>query len=465
MKLDLYKKIYLIGIGGIGMSALARYFISKGNKVFGYDRNKSDLCIELESEGVNIYYNDNVTSIPNNILSSIDKTLVIYTPAISSENQILSYFKIKKSNIFKRADILGFISSKAFTIAVSGTHGKTTISTMISHILRKGNKNITAFLGGISRNYKTNFLIAEKEDFLILEADEYDKSFLQISPDIAIITSVSPDHLDIYKSETDLQIAFLQFASQVKPGGLLLVEKSIELDFPTPEMGMKLTYSSDVKADYFAHNIRVKNGITFFDMIVSYFDKDIKYNQDRKNIQSHMPGLHNVSNAIAASAVACYLGLSLYDVEVGLNTFLGIIRRFDKHIETDKIVYIDDYAHHPEEVSATIDATKQLYPARELIVVFQPHLFSRTKDFANEFALSLKGADDLLILDIYPAREEPIAGVNSKMLLDLCNNTRKEICTKDNLISVLEKKKIDILLTLGAGDISNLVRPIKHMLN
>jgi UDP-N-acetylmuramate--alanine ligase len=336
---------------------------------------------------------------------------------------------------------------------------------MISHILKKGNKNITAFLGGISRNYKTNFLLSEKEDFLILEADEYDKSFLQISPDIAIITSVSPDHLDIYKSENDLQMAFMQFASQVNQGGLLLVEKSIDLDFPTPKMGRKLTYSSEIKADYFAHNIRVKNGITVFDMIASYFDKDIKYNQDRKNLQSHMPGLHNVSNAIAASAVACYLGLSLHDIEEGLNTFLGIIRRFDKHIDNDKIVYIDDYAHHPEEVSATIDATKQLYPSRELIVVFQPHLFSRTKDFANEFALSLKGADDLLILDIYPAREEPIEGVNSKMLLDLCNNSRKEICTKDNLISVLEKKKIDILLTLGAGDISNLVRPIKHMLN
>jgi UDP-N-acetylmuramate--alanine ligase len=465
MNLDSYRKFYLIGIGGIGMSALARYFISKGGKVFGYDRNKSDLCIELESEGVDVYYNDNVTSIPNNILSSVDKTLVIYTPAISSDNQILSYFKIKKSSIFKRADILGIISRKSFTIAVSGTHGKTTTSTMISHILKKGNKNITAFLGGISRNYKTNFLLSEKEDFLILEADEYDKSFLQISPDIAIITSVSPDHLDIYKSENDLQMAFMQFASQVNQGGLLLVEKSIDLDFPTPKMGRKLTYSSEIKADYFAHNIRVKNGITVFDMIASYFDKDIKYNQDRKNLQSHMPGLHNVSNAIAASAVACYLGLSLHDIEEGLNTFLGIIRRFDKHIDNDKIVYIDDYAHHPEEVSATIDATKQLYPSRELIVVFQPHLFSRTKDFANEFALSLKGADDLLILDIYPAREEPIEGVNSKMLLDLCNNSRKEICTKDNLISVLEKKKIDILLTLGAGDISNLVRPIKHMLN
>jgi UDP-N-acetylmuramate--alanine ligase len=466
MNLDLYKHIYLIGVGGIGMSALARYFNAKGKIVCGYDKVKSDLCIELEKEGINIHYRDEASVIPEVIKNSgYNEVLVISTPAIPNENQVFSFFKNKGVKIFKRAKVLGMISKQLFTIAVAGTHGKTTTSTMLAHILKQAGKEVTAFLGGISHNYNTNLLLTDKGNILIVEADEYDRSFLQIHADVAIITSVGTDHLDIYDDEGDLKMAFKQFASQVKEKGLLLVEESIALDFPAPDLGVKLTYSAKAKADYFADNIRVRNGKMIFNIIALDVLPGMAFEKIQKDIELQMPGAHNVSNAVAASLVAYYLGLSCKDVAEGLATFKGIKRRFDKHIDTEKLVYIDDYAHHPEEVSATIDTAKQLYPSRELIVVFQPHLFSRTKDFANEFATSLKGADDLVLLDIYPAREKPITGINSQMLLNLCNNPKKEICSKDELLSVLENKNIDVLLTLGAGDIGVLVQPIKHMLN
>ncbi|MEC9209493.1 MAG: UDP-N-acetylmuramate--L-alanine ligase [Bacteroidota bacterium] len=465
MNIDSYKHIYLIGVGGIGMSALARYFNAKGKNVSGYDKERSDLCIELEEEGINIHYTDESSAIPESLRNSADNNiLIIYTPAIPQENQIFSFFRNQGFEILKRSEVLGMISKQSFTIAIAGTHGKTTTSTMLAHILEQAGKETTAFLGGISRNYKTNLLLAEKGNILIVEADEYDRSFLQIHADVAIITSVEADHLDIYKNKSDLDLAFKQFASQVKEEGLLLVEESIALDFPVPNRGVRLIYSANTKADYFVENIRVINGKMIFDMIL---DRSIHKAEKevQKDIELQMPGVHNISNAVAASAVAFYLGLTCDDIVEGLATFKGIIRRFDKHIDTEELVYIDDYAHHPEEVSATIDTTKQLYPSRDLLVVFQPHLFSRTKDFINEFAASLQRADDLVLLNIYPAREKPIAGINSQALLDLCNNTKKELCSKDELLSVLGKKNLDVLLTLGAGDIGTLVRPIKHMLN
>ena len=466
MNLDLYKNIYLVGIGGIGMSALARYFKAKGKIVSGYDKVKSDLCIELENEDIEIFYKDELSSIGEKFINSkYNETLVVYTPAIPVNNKVLLFFRKKGFQILKRAEVLGMISKQSFTIAVAGTHGKTTTSTMLAHILQHSGKETTAFLGGISHNYNTNLLMTDKGNIIIVEADEYDRSFLQIHADIAIITSVAPDHLDIYENETDLKMAFKQFASQVKEKGLLLIENSIDIDFPAPDLGVKLTYSAKMRADYFAEKIKYQYGRMLFDMVALDVMPGMAYEKREKNIELHMPGVHNVSNAVAASAAACYLGLSCYEVSDGLATFKGINRRFDKHIDTEKLVYIDDYAHHPEEVSATIDATKQLYPSRQLIVVFQPHLFSRTKDFANDFASSLKQADDLVILDIYAAREKPIAGVNSQMLLDLCSNSKKEICSKNELLSVLENKHIDVLLTIGAGDIGTLVQPIKHMLN
>ncbi|MBT3571605.1 MAG: UDP-N-acetylmuramate--L-alanine ligase [Flavobacteriales bacterium] len=466
MSLDLYKHIYLIGVGGIGMSALARYFNSKGKMVSGYDKVKSELCIELETEGINIHYSDDVHEIPEPIKNAgFNDILVIYTPAISSENKVLSFFTNKGFKVYKRAEVLGMISKQSFTIAVAGTHGKTTTSTILAHILKQAGKDSTAFLGGISRNYNTNLLLADKGNILIVEADEYDRSFLQLHADIAIITSVDADHLDVYENKEDLEKAFVQFATQIKQKGLLLVEESVSIDFPVPEDGAKLTYSATKNADYYAENIKVKDGKMNFDLKALDIMPGMSYEQKQEGLEFILPGIHNVSNSIAASAVSCYLGLGCKDIARGLATFKGINRRFDVHLRTSKIAYVDDYAHHPEEVSATIGAAKQLFPQRDLTVVFQPHLFSRTQDFANEFASSLVGANDLILLDIYPAREKPITGVDSQMLLDLCTNPIKEVCSKEELLAVLKNKELDVLLTLGAGDIGTLVEPIKHLLN
>ncbi|MBT6650809.1 MAG: UDP-N-acetylmuramate--L-alanine ligase [Flavobacteriales bacterium] len=466
MNLDLYKNIYLIGVGGIGMSALARYFNSKGKMVSGYDKVKSELCIELETEGINIHYSDDVHEIPEPIKNAgFNDILVIYTPAISSENKVLSFFTNKGFKVYKRAEVLGMISKQSFTIAVAGTHGKTTTSTILAHILKQAGKDSTAFLGGISRNYNTNLLLADKGNILIVEADEYDRSFLQLHADIAIITSVDADHLDVYENKEDLEKAFVQFATQIKQKGLLLVEESVSIDFPVPEDGAKLTYSATKNADYYAENIKVKDGKMNFDLKALDIMPGMSYEQKQEGLEFILPGIHNVSNSIAASAVSCYLGLGCKDIASGLATFKGINRRFDVHLRTSKIAYVDDYAHHPEEVSATIGAAKQLFPQRDLTVVFQPHLFSRTQDFANEFASSLVGANDLILLDIYPAREKPITGVDSQMLLDLCTNPIKEVCSKEELLAVLKNKELDVLLTLGAGDIGTLVEPIKHLLN
>ena len=466
MNIDLYKHIYLIGVGGIGMSALARYFNAHSKQVCGYDKVQSDLCNKLESEGVKIHYNDAIESIPQYIQeATYNEILVIYTPAISEESIILNYFKDKGFKLHKRAEVLGMISKESFTIAVAGTHGKTTTSAILAHVLNHAGKQSTAFLGGISKNYNSNLMLAEKGNILIVEADEYDKSFLQLKPDVAIITSVDADHLDIYNDKQDLHNAFKQFASQIKPNGLLLLEDSITIDFPIPDHGMKLTYSAVNKADYSAENIKVKEGKMVFDLTVLDIMPVMNCEKKREGLSFILPGLHNVSNAIAASAVACYLGLSCEDVVKGLETFKGINRRFDVHVNTKKLAYIDDYAHHPQEVSATINAAKLLFPEREITVVFQPHLFSRTEYFAQEFAISLSLADQLILLDIYPARELPIEGVNARMLLDLCTSPRKETCSKQELLNILEGENLDVLITLGAGDIGELAQPIKHLLN
>jgi UDP-N-acetylmuramate--alanine ligase len=466
MNLDLYKHIYLIGIGGIGMSALARYFNAKGKNVYGYDKVKSCLCKQLENEGIRIHYNDAVENIPQAIQdANYDEILVIYTPAIGKQNVELNFFSDKGFKLHKIAEVLGMISKQSFTIAVAGTHGKTTTSAILAHILQNAGKNPTAFLGGISKNYNTNLLLAEKGDVLILEADEYDRSFLQLQPDIAIITSVDADHLDIYKNKEDLHIAFKQFAGQIKQKGVLLVEESIAIDFPVPEAGLKLSYSALTKADYYAENIKVIEGKMSFDMTALDIIPGLICEKKQEGLELILPGVHNVSNAVAAAAAAYYLGLSCEDVFQGLSTFEGINRRFDVHINNKNLVYVDDYAHHPKEVSSTINAAKQLFPDREITVIFQPHLFSRTKDFAQDFAESLSLANQLILLDIYPARELPIVEVNAIMLLDLCTNPKKETCSKEELLKVLEQEELDVLLTLGAGDIDALVEPIKHLLN
>jgi UDP-N-acetylmuramate--alanine ligase len=444
---------------------LARYFNAKGKPVCGYDKMESDLCLELEREGIKIYYNDAIENIPQYIQqASFNEILVIYTPAISEQNKVLNYFKDKEFKLHKRAEVLGMISKESFTIAVAGTHGKTTTSAILAHVLNHAGKQSTAFIGGISKNYNSNLMIAEKGNILIVEADEFDKSFLQLQPDIAIITSVNSDHLDIYTNKQDLNNAFKQFASQIKPNGLLLLEDSITVDFLTPDKGFKLYYSAVNKADYSAENIKVEDGRMIFDLTVIDIVGN-KYEKKQEGLSFVLPGIHNVSNAVAALAVARYLGLSSEAVVNGLETFKGINRRFDVHINTQELAYIDDYAHHPEEVKATINAAKLLFPEREITVIFQPHLYSRTKDFAKEFAVSLSLADQLILLDIFPARELPIEGVNSKMLLNYCTSPKKETCSKKELLKILKLENLDVLITLGAGDIGDLAQPIKHMLN
>ncbi len=466
MNLESYKHIYLIGIGGIGMSALARYFNAKGKSVYGYDSEPSCLCKQLEGEGMNIHYHDSVENILQVIQNATyNELLVIYTPAIPKRNVELSFFRDKGFRLYKRAEILGVISKQYYTIAVAGTHGKTTTSVILAHILESAGKKITAFLGGISKNYNTNFLLGEKGDILIVEADEYDRSFLQLHPDIAIITSVDADHLDIYRNKEDLYVAFRKFASQIKQKGVLLVEESIIIDFPVAETVKKFFYSASTRADYYAENIKVEEGKMIFDIRTLDVISAITFEKKNKELALILPGTHNVSNAVSAVAVACHLGLSYEDIDRGLATFKGIKRRFDVHINNKNLVYVNDYAHHPKEVSSTINAAKQLFPEREITVVFQPHLFSRTKYLAHDFAESLSLANQLILLDIYPARESPIEGVNAKMLLDLCTNPKKETCSKEELLELLEQEELDVLLTLGAGDIDTLAEPIQHLLN
>ena len=467
MSLESKKIVFMIGVGGIGMSALARYFILKGKKVFGYDKSKSDLTKQLEKEGVKLCHDDDLEFLTENI-NTIDKDsiLIIYTPAVSKQNNFLSFFIKNQFNVVKRSDVLAEITKDEFTIAVSGTHGKTTTATALTHILKYSGFNVTAFLGGISNNYKTNLIYNKNPDFIIVEADEYDRSFLKLNPDIAIITSVNPDHLDVYKTSENFQDAFKQFASQIKPNGFLIYEDSIKVNFSTLTNVSHLTYSCENKSDVYAANYRIIEGDVKYDMLVNLTHTEILEDKRRlENISLNMPGRHNLSNFLAASSVGLLLGSTFNDIYNASENFKGVSRRFDKHIDKEDLIYIDDYAHHPDEITATINTTKLLYPSKNLTVVFQPHLFSRTKDFAIEFADSLKAADCLVLLDIFPSRENPISGIDSSMLLNLCTNEKKEICSKNELIPLLTKKKLDVLLTLGAGDISNLVKPIKQILN
>ena len=465
MDLNSCKYVYLIGIGGIGMSALARYFNSKGLCVYGYDKNKSEISVDLEGEGMKIHYILSKQQIPKVIQNALpEEILVVYTPAISKENLEYRFFYEKGCVLYKRAEILGMISENKFTIAIAGTHGKTTTSTILAHILNHAGIKSTAFLGGISKNYNSNLLLSENDNLLIVEADEYDRSFLYLKPDIAIITSLDSDHMDIYQTKENMKDAYIQFCSGIKEKGILLVEESINIDFNFLENISKFTYSSNNEADFYANNIYISEEKMKFNLVFrenKLSDVCVK----SKDISFILPGIHNVSNVVAASAISFCLGLELDNIVKGIESFKGVNRRFDILINTNKLVFIDDYAHHPEEVKATIKATKNFFPNRDITVVFQPHLYSRTKNHADDFALSLSLANQLILMEVYPARETPIPGVSSEMLLSLCSNINKEICSYKDLPGLLKQKEIDVLLTLGAGDISNLVAPIKQILN
>ena len=465
MNLDLYKHIYLLGIGGIGMSALARYFNAHDKKVSGYDKSKTTLTRKLEKEGIAIHYKDDVSQISDEVKAAkFTEILIIYTPAIDENNTEFHFFKEKGITPLKRSKVLGMITRQSFTIAIAGTHGKTTTAALLTHILKNSEIDCTAFLGGLSKDFNSNLVLSKKGNIVIVEADEYDRSFHHLYPDVAVITSIDKDHLDTYENKKSLEIAFQKFASQIKQKGFLLVHAGVQTKFEKPEDGAKMSYSATEKADYYASNIGISNNKTKFDIGVLDILPGMAYEKKITNLLIDIPGKHNIENVLAASAAACFLGATCDNVNNAISTFKGIKRRFEIHLHSDKMTFIDDYAHHPKEVKVTIQATKELYEGKKIMVVFQPHLFSRTQDFADEFAESLSLADELILLEIYPAREKPVDGVTSQMLAEKCT-IKNEVCSKEQLISILEKKDFEVLLTMGAGDISTMVQPIKALYN
>ena len=453
MKLKEYKNIYFVGIGGIGMSSIARYFNNKNVNIFGYDRVKSSLCVELENEGMKIHYTEDT----NQISVQKEDTLVIYTPAIPSENTELSYFVKNNYIVMKRSEVLGEITEDHFTIAIAGTHGKTTTSTIIAHILHDSGMDCTAFLGGVSTNYNSNLIFGTEKSVVVVEADEFDRSFLTLNPDVAVITSVDADHLDIYQNKERLISAFSDFTNKIKSGGTLFLEENIDMSVVNRDDISVLKYGLSISSDCKGTDIYPdKNTMKFqVECNGNTFD-DLRLN---------MGGVYNVLNAVASVSVANLLEIDSSKIVDGINTFMGIRRRFETHISSDKLVFIDDYAHHPKEVTESINAVKQMYPEREITVVFQPHLHSRTKDFMNEFANSLSLADELILLDIYGAREEEIEGVSSQILLNKCTSTKKELSALDSVVEKIADKEIDVLLTLGAGDISTIIEPLRLRLS
>ncbi len=445
MRLGSIKSVYLIGIGGIGMSGLARYFNHLGCKVCGYDKTETELTSALMDEGISIVFEDNKETIPADFRKPNDETMVIYTPAIPNAAQILNFFKDAGFELFKRSQVLGIISKGKFTVAVAGTHGKTTTSTMVAHILKYSGKDCSAFLGGISTNYQSNVLYGNN-NIVVVEADEFDRSFLTLHPDIAIITSMDADHLDIYGDHAHLTESFKLFASQIKPGGLLIHREGLPL-------ATGFTYAVDQLADAYATNIQIVDGSFYFD----FKNKAVEI----KNIKLGIAGIHNIENAVAAIEVALLLGISSLAIKTALETFKGVKRRFEYVIKNTKQLFIDDYAHHPEELKACINSVKRLYPDKKLTAIFQPHLFTRTRDFADGFAEALDLVDELLLLDIYPARELPIEGVTSTMLLKKMSLQNKRLCGKQEAIDIVKQEKPELLLTVGAGDIDKLVQPLK----
>jgi len=447
-----YENIYFLGIGGIGMSAIARYFKANGKAVSGYDRTPTHLTDELRNEGIKIHFDDNVLSIDPLVLKNKETTLVVYTPAIPHENAEYIYLKNNGYNLKKRSEVLGIITADNITMAVAGTHGKTTTSTLLAHILKSSEYDCTAFLGGISTNYNTNLLLGTQG--VVVEADEYDRSFLTLHPDLAIVTSVDADHLDIYGSHEYMKESFELFVKKLKDVSVLISKLGLDYNIRENENTAVYFYSlKDHQADFYAENFRIMGGKYHFD-----FKSCIKNIDD---VELGLPGLHNVENAVAAIAAAQAMEINCDRIKAACATFKGVKRRFDTHIKTDALVYIDDYAHHPAELAAAIGAVRELYPNRKITGVFQPHLFTRTRDFADDFATSLDMLDECVLLDIYPARELPIEGVTSQMLLDKMKLENKRVSSKYNYIKEFSKEGLDVLLTLGAGDIDTLVEPIK----
>ena len=446
----MYSNIYFIGIGGIGMSAIARYYHQKGLKVTGYDKTPSELTLALENEGIEVHYEDNIDFIPKDV----ENTLVVYTPAVPKDMGELVYVQEKGYRVIKRSRTLGEIAQGQRCLAVAGTHGKTTTSTLLAHIFHDSKEGCSAFLGGISKNHDTNLLVSENNT-IVAEADEFDRSFLQLFPEIAVITSMDADHLDIYSDISNMHDAFKAFAGQVS--GTVITK----LGLPICQEDTKaeiLRYSyDDSKADFFAGNITVDE--------CGYFIFDLHWPGGTiKDCKVGIPGWINVENAVAASAIALTYGLDPEKVKAALASFQGVKRRFDIHLNTPQCSYIDDYAHHPKEIAAAVSSMREIFPGRRLTAIFQPHLYTRTRDFADEFAQALSQVDKLILLDIYPAREEPIPGVTSEIIFSNVTIKEKVLLNKEELMDYLQAEPVDTLITFGAGNIDRYIKPITEML-
>lgn len=458
MKLEQYDNIYFLGIGGIGMSALARWFLKQGLKVSGYDRTATTLTSELQKEGMTIHFEDAVQSIPKEVIENKDNTLVVFTPAIPKNHQEHQFLREKNYTILKRSEVLGLISKNYTTVAVAGTHGKTTTSSMVAHLLKTAKKNMVAFLGGITTNYDSNLVMhgsVTQDMIVVAEADEFDRSFLRLFPKIAIVTSADADHLDIYGDHESLITSFKDFIKQINDGGFLIIHESISEKLASDIHHVTKNIYSMSRGQFFAGNIVAKSG--FFEFDLHGFGKV-------EHIRLGVPGFHNIENAVAASIAAWQCGVDLPTLKKGLESFTGVKRRFEFVIRHERLAYVDDYAHHPTEIEAFLRSMKSMYPRKKLTVIFQPHLFSRTRDFAKGFSQSLSIADEILLMDIYPARELPIPGVDSDMIFKDITSPVKIRCGKDDLLEKLEKLDIEILATIGAGDIDTFVEPIYEML-
>ena len=450
-----FTQYYFLGIGGIGMSALARYFHTKGFRVAGYDRTETKLTSDLQTEGIAICFNEAVDQIPVRYTKP-ENTLVVLTPAVPKGHPQLKYFQENNFTIQKRAQVLGNITRQSKGICIAGTHGKTTTSTITAHLLYQSQVSCNAFLGGIANNYNTNLLLSAESNLVVIEADEYDRSFHQLSPYMAVITSADPDHLDIYETASAFRESFEHFTSLIRPGGALIMRKGIDI-VPQLQKGVKLyTYSMEEGGDFCAENIRTVKCEIRFDFVTP---------NDRINdVRLGVPVKINVENSVAAMALAWLNGVSSDEIRTGISSFSGIYRRFNVVYKSDKVVFMDDYAHHPSELKASISSIRNLYPDRKITGIFQPHLYTRTRDFAADFASALSQLDELILLDIYPARELPIEGVDSELILCDVKLENKTLCSKENLLPLLKEKDLDVLVTFGAGDIDKMVPLIKEQL-
>ena len=449
-----YKNIYFLGIGGIGMSNLARYFLSKGKNVAGYDRVSTELTKQLECEGAQIHYDDKVALIPADFKDA-NETLIVYTPAVPQANEEYLFFSGAGFEIQKRAQVLGLITRYSKALCCAGTHGKTTTSSMLAHLLNQSHLKVNAFLGGILKNYGTNLILSDESEYTVVEADEYDRSFHWLQPYMALITSVDPDHLDIYGSEKEYLKSFEKYTSLIRPNGALVLKHGAKLNIKSDRTVKIYSYSLE-EGDFHAKNVKIGNGKIVFDFVTP--------TETIESINLGVPVKINIENSVGAMALAWLNGVTADELQNAMKTYQGTKRRFDLLLKTDKVVMIDDYAHHPQELEASITSVKELYPDKKITGIFQPHLYTRTQDFADEFAISLSLLDELILLDIYPAREEPIEGVTSDIILEKVT-CKKSLCAKEDLPDILTNKHdIEVLLTIGAGDIDQMLDQIKVIL-